>query len=424
MKQNSRPTLSVIRNIISILSVAVIAILSLTACSDDDDKSSAKALTEKTLFVYLPWSGNSNALTSYFRKNISDIKEAIDKRGLKNERVVVFFSTSGTKATMFELVPTDTTCAEVLLKEYTSPALNTKEGITNMFTDLKTFAPAVKYAMTIGAHGKGWVTAEARYPQSSSSKHFDLNGEGGSYTENDWDDYSFIENGEHRMVRSFGGSRYEYVTNVTTFANGIAAAEMKMEFILFDVCYMGSVEVVYDLRNVADYIIASPAEIMDVGMPYTKIVDDLLTTNYDNITTDFYDFYSSYSLPYGTISITDCSQLDTLASIMREINASYEFDQNLLTSLQKFDGESNPLFLDLGDYVEKLCPDEALLARFKEQMDKVVPYYIHTEEYPYSSFGRLEHNKINTYSGLTTSAPSNNHYATGVIDTNWHKDTH
>ena len=44
-----------------------------------------------------------------------------------------------------------------------------------------------------------------------------------------------------------------------------------MEYILFDDCYMSTVEVAYDLKNVTSHLIASTSEIMAYGMPYDKI---------------------------------------------------------------------------------------------------------------------------------------------------------
>ena len=43
------------------------------------------------------------------------------------------------------------------------------------------------------------------------------------------------------------------------------------QFIMFDDCYMSSMEVAYDLKDVTDYIIASTSEVMAYGMPYEKV---------------------------------------------------------------------------------------------------------------------------------------------------------
>ena len=64
-----------------------------------------------------------------------------------------------------------------------------------------------------------------------------------------------------------------------------------MEYILFDDCYMSSIEVAYELKDVADYLIASTCEVMAYGMPYATMGKHLLgTPDYRAICDDFYDF--------------------------------------------------------------------------------------------------------------------------------------
>lgn len=51
--------------------------------------------------MYFPWSED---LIDYFYNNISDMEYAIKETSLKNERVIVFLSTSSIKAQMFEII--------------------------------------------------------------------------------------------------------------------------------------------------------------------------------------------------------------------------------------------------------------------------------------------------------------------------------
>lgn len=46
----------------------------------------------------------------------------------------------------------------------------------------------------------------------------------------------------------------------------------KLDFLLFDACFMESVEVAYALRDCGDYMISSPTEIPGVGAPYEDVV--------------------------------------------------------------------------------------------------------------------------------------------------------
>jgi len=97
-------------------------------------------------------------------------------------------------------------------------------------------------------------------------------------------------------TRYFGGTTTKYQTDITSLAKGITMAGIKkMEYILFDNCYMSSIEVAYELRNVTNYLIASPTEIMAYGMPYAVVGEYLFgKTNYKAVCNGFYSFYSTY----------------------------------------------------------------------------------------------------------------------------------
>ncbi len=413
------------------LIIICLSVMTFSSCSDDSNDDGpnppSDAPVEQTLFVYMPWTGDSDDLTSYFRGNINSIKRAIEVRGLDSERVIVFMSSSGTEARMFEIVCDDGSCSEVELKEYASPALTTVEGISRILRDMTSFAPAIRYSMIVGAHGRGWINA-ADYAAATSmvsvknnapSLKTYLGGTCGRPLTRFFGDTCGMS-----LTRFFGGTSAAYHTDVMTFADALADANIHLEYLLFDVCYMSSVEVVYDLRYVADYIMGCPTEIMGYGMPYVTMTPHLLgEPNYEALAEEFYAFYSTYSYPYGTFSVVDCSQLDALAALMREINHNYTLDEAFLDDIQKLDGETQTLFYDLGDYVSHLCTDASLLERFNEQMQLTVPYYRHTDEYPYNRNNTLCTRKINAYSGLTTSAPSKHRFAQFVVNTNWHKDT-
>ena len=55
----------------------------------------------------------------------------------------------------------------------------------------------------------------------------------------------------------------------------LAIPDSMFDFILCDACYMGAVEVAYDLREDCRYYVASPAAVMGGGFPYEDIVEHL-----------------------------------------------------------------------------------------------------------------------------------------------------
>lgn len=375
--------------------------VNLVSCQQDELPPVATE-TEKTLFMYMPWSTD---LTQAFYTNISDMEKAIVKKGLNGERVVVFISGTATSAVLFEITEKNGKCERDTLKRYTYPEFTTKEGITGILNDVKDFAPAKRYAMTIGCHGLGWIPVSR-----GTTRHL-------SVERLHW------ENEEGLLTRYFGSRSSEYQTDITTLAEGIAGAGMKMEYIMFDDCYMSSIEVAYDLRKVTDFLIGSPCEIMAYGMPYAEIGGYMLgNTDYAAICNGFHKFYSNYPTPCGMIGVTDCSEVEALARIMKEINNRSEFDPTLSSSVQRVDGYSPVLFYDLGDYVAKLCNDADLLKQFREQLKRTVPYKKNTDTYYTRSLNKRI--KIKTFSGITISDPSTNSLAETKTETAWYKATH
>ena len=145
------------RRILTIL-YATLLCLTVISCGKDDDTLPVEDYNARTLLMYMPWSSN---LYDDFRHNISDMEKSISKNGLTNEKVVVFFATSPNEAEMFEIYCNNGICERKTLKRYASPACTTAAGITAILNDMKAFAPAETYSMTIGCHGMGWIPVNA-----------------------------------------------------------------------------------------------------------------------------------------------------------------------------------------------------------------------------------------------------------------------
>lgn len=230
------------------------------------------------------------------------------------------------------------------------------------------------------------------------------------------------------LTRWFGGDTYK--TDISILDRGIAQSGIgKMQYILFDDCYMSTIEVAYELRHSAHYLIGCPTEIMAHGMPYEQLWNELSKSNpnYQNVVDEFYNFYSTYTDPYGTISVIDCSQADGMVNIMRQINQSSNLVLVPPTSIQQMDGYNPSIFFDMGDYVEKRAVNEPiLLSQFRNQLNLLVPYKRHTPSYfsaVTSSSGTVY--PINTYSGITISDPSVNTKVTSAFTASpYYRATH
>ncbi len=374
----------------------------LLSCANDEVEEPEKREAEKTIFMYLPWTVD---LTNFFYQNIRDMETSIcDMGGLAGNRLIVFMSTSKSEASMYEIEYADGRCIHTPIASYRNYPFTTEEGLTSLLQDLKRYAPARRYSMIVGSHGMGWLPVNAARA-SYSRERFHYEYAGGLPT------------------RYFGGTTAEYQTDISTLANAIGNAGMKMDYILFDDCYMATIEVAYELKDAADYLIASTCEVMAYGMPYATMGKYLIgEPDYGAVCDEFYRFYSN---SYGTLSVTDCSRLDEVAAMMRYINQNYSLDEAAIASLQKLDGYSPTIFFDFGDYVNKMLAandaDQILIDEFNRRLSAAVPYRVNTAKYYTKSTGPLP---IHTYSGITTSDPSISPKAVDKVSTKWYSVSH
>lgn len=389
-----------IRRWLAALAVAALAVVT-AGCGDEPSNPDIR--TDYALVMYFPWSGN---LTSYFQRNISDMEAAVAEAGLTDERVVVYFAESATEAELFELVPDgDGSVRRVSLKSYAVPPAATADGVAALFSDIRELVPSERYRLTVGSHGMGWLpvkrSAEAEKQRSRMKRA-----------------------GGGLPTRFFGGLTAEYQIDVTDFAAGVERAGLHFDFILFDDCYMSSVEAVYDLREVCDYVVASPCEMMADGLPYSRIGRHLLgETDLEAVCDGFYDYYTSTSYPYATLAVTSCAELDAMASVMRRINGECaSLSKEMSATVQAVDCYSPAVFQDMEDYVAVLCAERPdLLAEYRGQLARTVVKEVHTPYYYTSSAGRKQ---LLTCCGLSVSDGSFNTLASGKSATAWWAATH
>ncbi|MBR5671216.1 MAG: hypothetical protein IKX11_05090 [Bacteroidales bacterium] len=200
------------------------------------------------------------------------------------------------------------------------------------------------------------------------------------------------------------------------------------EFILFDSCLMATVEVAYQLRDKTDYLIASCAEILVDGFPYSAIGQDFFYDHtgkgpaaLQDICKQYYDFYNAQTGANrtATVSLIDCSKLDELAAVSRKIFAAHKADMPLVnpSAVQHYYTGNKHWFYDLTDYVKQFAT-ESELSEFKAAMDRCVLSKYATEWI----LGVVQ---VRTHSGLSTYIPIENAtYLNSYYKTlDWTQDT-
>ena len=410
------------------LIIATLFIVVGVSCSNGDSPDGPDVPVTpvgQTVFMFFPW---SNSLLSDFRRTVEDMQTVVAERSMKNECIMVFMATSEREAVLFELKKQNGRCLTDTLRRYSDRPFTSRQWLTSLFSEVMTLAPASRYGMVVGCHGLAWVPIQGqRNARKRLGSQERIDEEDNLYKEERIDkegepyDLMHFEVQGPVTTRFIGGTYPETQIETTDLADAMADASFHTEYILFDACYMSSVEVAYELKDVTHYLIASPTEVISYGFPYITMGKHLLgTPNYKGIADSFISFYSSYNLPYGTVAVTECTQLDALAAIAQQINAAAA-EQLVPNGVQIMDGYSPTLFYDLGHLMSLKDAGTVLTAAFAEQLEKTVPYKGHTGQY----FTTLKDAPVDIkhYSGLNTSQGSLNHMADRLSETAWYKAT-
>lgn len=369
--------------------------LCFSACREEDPIMPPEQQTaEKTIFVFMPYSTN---LYSFLLGNIEDMKKAIVRnKGLDNTRLLLFVAKDQQQSALIDIRYKNGACTQDTLEKYSSPTYLTTNGRVELLNKVKEYAPAHHYAMIVGCHGMGWIPSSTVFNPKKS--------------------------------RYFGGLSKEYWIDIDDFATSIKAAGMKMQFIMFDDCFMSCMEVAYDLKDATEHIIASTSEMMAYGIPYQNIYKHLMSAepDYKALCEGFYNYYANSDTPYGTIGVIDCRYVDEMAAMMKSINATHTFDLSLIDDVQDLDGETYKptIFFDFNDYVRHLCTnDTGAYEQFRSVLQRLVPYKAATD-YIYSG-STDKKTKVNNFSGITISDPSTRQeIAESKRQTNWWIQTH
>lgn len=371
--------------------------------------------TPHTLIFYF----TGTQLSYYFARNIDAAAEAIARGDAGNCRVLCFYQGSNRNSgNIIELVNDNGTCVRQTLATYDMPPIAKGEDMAFFLSEMMRLAPAESYGLVMAGHATAWIPA-AMPSATAATAH------PGTVTADYW------QKAPSDVVTRFFGEIYSANAanhfEIATIADALADTGQKFRYLLFDACFMANIESAYLLRNTAEYIIGAPCEVIGDGFPYSEVLPQLLAgngraTNIDGACRAFYDYYDSAYGYSGSVAAIDCSQIEALAAVMKQINTSAATVQPDISQLQTYEGQWQHIFYDLGDYVDKACGDTALKASFAEQMERCVPYKYTLSSF-WSNYGVPGNYPIDSYSGLSTSAPAEVYrYEYGL--TQWYKATH
>lgn len=357
------------------------------------------------------------SLKRYFDTNLKDAENAIRKGILGNNNRVMYLLqedkyTANIGEICFDSESGTYRKIDIETISLSGPRI-TSETIGENISKIVDIAPAERYGIIFAGHGQGWV------PRSY------LNGGAGISTLSAGLS-PFTPAPGAEVTRAFG--EYNVQMDISEIAEGINLSNTAMDYILFDACFMSNIEAIYDLRNVANYIIASPCEIMGRGFPYERTLpylfeDEGRSTNYIKAAESYYLFYRDEYVGdsrCGSVAVIDCSTLEPLAEATKEVlrSAVYDYDKSYL---QTYEGQDPHYFYDFGEWVNVAGTDRTALSKFNTAIRNSVVAKFTLPTF-YSAYGRAGTYPINelVYSGLTTSAP-NEVFTPFWEQTEWYK---
>lgn len=165
------------------------------------------------------------------------------------------------------------------------------------------------------------------------------------------------------------------------------------DWILFDACFMASAETLYALRDKADRIVCSPAEVIADGFPYAEIMAELLRPEPDlkAVCESYYRHYAEHaqsSYRSATVSLIETSQLEALAAATASVlGTALTADPEVLSDmdlnrLQPLDRYRRHFLFDAGSVVGELetrsLVPASLAGAWRSHLARTVIYEAHT----------------------------------------------
>ena len=288
-------------------------VIVLAACSNEIPEQQPAKRSGRTVLAYLISNNKAGSLDTYLRDNVIDMYTALgnmkesctllvfyrpypDDAPLSKPTLMSFYADgrgniNNVAALTGSELTFDAVCHIAQKKEYTmnSQIATDPAVMEEVFTDLLKIALSDSNGLILGSHATGWMKGN-----SVQSKAF---GDDGGYN-----------------------------IDIPDLANVLKKSfSEKLDFVLFDACMMGNAEVGYELKDVTSHCIASVMETPVYGFPYDQILPYLYTENidYSAVCHEFMSFNKTNNL-WGTCAAMDCSQMENLASAVKEKLSEWE----------------------------------------------------------------------------------------------------
>ncbi len=370
-----------------------------------------------TLIMYMI--GTNEKISYNLKGNISDVCASVNKTFPEGSKIFIYYhgydERLGTpECALYEVVPpTESGVASTLRmhEEYDFERASTSGAVIKSLIDkVKGLSKTDTYGMAFLGHSTGWFPAEFSLNEPQRSQG------GAPVMKHDF------SRPEESMTRAFGPTPRDAWGNVSDIVAGVSGANL--EYLMFDMCFMSSAEVLYDLRGSAKYILGTPAEILINGFPYRRVIVPLFSKKTDysfaerlsDISEAIVEYYGSGGAGHedkdywaASITVVETAKIDAFAQSVKDIFAAKDktFDEsrvNDITYIQYLELIPDHAFFDLKDYLGKICSDQTLLSKFDTSLADMIVKEYHTP-YTYSGYGETGRVQLNRFCGLSTYIP-------------------
>ena len=375
--------------------------------------------TRKVMILY---SAGFNSISNYLKEDIEDLGKGWLPRERRGDDVILVYShqpakrgqyVEMTEPVLFRIYSqSDGTMVRDTLMTYEAGTISASAGqFNNVLTYVKDHFPAKSYGLLFSSHATGYLpsgfyTNPSGYTFSEGMLH--SMSMTGIRNPSPVPYIELEQSPDLPAVKSIGQDvhgKLSYEMDIRDFADAIP---MKFDYILFDACLMGGIEVAYELAGKCDKVGFSQAEVLAEGFNYTTLASHLLGNKAQSDPYEVcYDYFIQYDNQTGvnrsaTISLIDCNSLEDLAHVCKELFAKYSDRISSMNAagVQRFYRASHHWFYDLASILQNAGMDNAEENRLNAALDKCVLYKGATPSF----MGEFS---INTFSGFSMYLPSN-----------------
>lgn len=321
------------------------------ACTDDDNVGEISQPAKRTVMVYM---AAENSLSGNAQSDINEMIQGV-KYISKYDNMIVFVdrARSQEKPFIIRLQNDDQQPADTI-KTYDSDFYSSDpDKMQEVLQWIMLNYPADDYGLVLWGHGNGWVIMNDSVDRRAIA----------------------VDNGKNNTSNSGPW------LNIPSLREVLSALPHSFKFIFADCCNMQNVEVAYELKDVTEYYIASPAGIPGEGAPYQTVVPDLFI--YDDVqmytkVCDDYNALTDYEGGHLPISVVRTSELPSLAvatkAALQTIDpATVDTDKLIYYySYRPSDSKENVLY-DMNDFLLRHAEDTAY-EQWRNALNQTIAY--------------------------------------------------